>query len=266
MSLCTIEDCKERARGKGYCLLHYTRWKRHGDPLIVKQSCAVSVDAAARINAKSAREGECIVYTAGNPQRGGYGQIHVDGRMRAAHRVAWELANGPIPEGMVVCHRCDNPPCIRLDHLFLGTMADNNRDRDEKGRDRPPRGSKNGNAKLTEYQVAEIKVHIGAGQSTYALAARYGVSQGVIWGIRAGRGWKHVKPASWLAHLPTGRELHARPLLHPLSKVCEICQVEFTPPLVNRVRTRTCSPECLRTLRSQIARARWAKAKGATTS
>lgn len=65
----------------------------------------------------------------------GYGAMRGgDGRTVLAHRLAWELANGPVPEDMCVCHRCDNPPCCNLDHLFLGTHADNMRDRDAKGR------------------------------------------------------------------------------------------------------------------------------------
>lgn len=56
----------------------------------------------------------------------------------ATHRYSWMLANGPIPDGLLVCHRCDNPPCVRPDHLFLGTTADNTRDRDAKGRGRHP--------------------------------------------------------------------------------------------------------------------------------
>lgn len=78
---------------------------------------------------------DCWVFQspAGNP-RSGHRQISSRGRMRQAHRVAWELANGPIPPGMCVCHSCDNPPCVNPAHLWLGTVADNNRDRDAKGR------------------------------------------------------------------------------------------------------------------------------------
>jgi hypothetical protein len=75
----------------------------------------------------------CILWD-GTRVSSGYGQISIANRMRRVHRVVWELNRGPIPPGMSVCHRCDNPPCINLGHLFLGSHLDNMKDRDAKGR------------------------------------------------------------------------------------------------------------------------------------
>lgn len=75
---------------------------------------------------------ECWEWTAAT--WGGYGQFGKSGRSYRSHRVAWVIDRGPIPPGLVVCHHCDNPPCCNPAHLFLGTIGDNNADRDAKGR------------------------------------------------------------------------------------------------------------------------------------
>ncbi|MFJ4166312.1 HNH endonuclease signature motif containing protein [Microbacterium sp. NPDC089698] len=86
-----------------------------------------------RLDRYSRQDGECIVWT-GRRNYHGYGQIQIAGRAIGAHRAAFEASNGPIPDGLVVRHTCDNPPCINPDHLLIGTVADNNRDKAERGR------------------------------------------------------------------------------------------------------------------------------------
>ena len=137
----------------------------------------------------------CWPWTASTQKRG-YGQISVGGRPRIATRVCWELTNGPIPPGLFVCHRCDNPACVRPAHLFLGTPGDNIHDMDAKGRrvKKNPVGSKHGCAKLDEVRVAKIKRRIAAGEPQKELAREYGVSCGAINHIAKGRQWRHVTP------------------------------------------------------------------------
>ena len=79
------------------------------------------------------RESGCIEWT-GYTIRCGYGRTPANGKQTLTHRLAWELANGPIPDGLFVLHSCDNPPCCNIEHLWLGTKGDNNADRDAKGR------------------------------------------------------------------------------------------------------------------------------------
>lgn len=118
----------------------------------------------------------------------GYGRIYFDGNTHNAQRAAWILFRGPIPEGMFVCHSCDNPYCVNPAHLFLGTPTDNMRDRDAKGRQ--ARGERDGNAKLTEDNVRAIRRSC---KSIYALSDLFGVAPTTIACARNGTTWAHVR-------------------------------------------------------------------------
>lgn len=158
---------------------------------------------AARFWDKVDMSGECWVWTAAT-NRNGYGVF--SGRTRLAHRMAWKEVNGAIPRGLFVCHHCDNPPCVRPEHLFLGTCADNVRDMLLKGRAKryegpfiqpPPenraRGERVGGAILTEEQVAYIRNAYEPRKYTAPrLASEFGVSIHNIKRIVQGRTWKHV--------------------------------------------------------------------------
>lgn len=130
------------------------------------------------------------------------------GDLNRAHRVAWELANGPIPEGLHVCHRCDNPPCCNPAHLFIGTHTDNQRDMAAKGRhvaphgdangmrlhpEARPRGERAGRAVLTDGQVIEIRnLYAAGGLSAARIGEMYGVAGSTIRRIAAGLRWTHL--------------------------------------------------------------------------
>lgn len=110
------------------------------------------------------------------------------GPHQLAHRVSWEIHNGPIPMGLCVLHTCDNPPCCNPAHLFLGTRHDNVRDMDQKGR-RGGCGSTNKNSKLTEDVVREIR---RSTETSAALARRFGVHNATVHRARFGNHWRHV--------------------------------------------------------------------------
>lgn len=128
----------------------------------------------------------CIEWPFGTKGRG-YGTLYRDGKLRGAHREAWEIVNGPIAEGVQVLHKCDNPPCIRPVHLFTGSNADNLRDCSEKGRMHP--GEDNPGAKLSEAQVCEIRARLSTGAVQRHLAQEFGVSVTAIWEIAHGLRW-----------------------------------------------------------------------------
>ncbi len=142
-------------------------------------------------------EGGCWTWTAAKKD-GGYGVIGVGrDKLVRAHRMSWELANGPIPDGLFVCHHCDNPSCVNPDHLFLGTPLDNTRDMDNKGRrvSVAVRGEKQGLAKLTRNSVIRIRIVAGA-LPAGKIAKAVGVSKKSVLNVLHGKTWKHVQHRS----------------------------------------------------------------------
>lgn len=121
-----------------------------------------------------------------------YGEIMVHGRKRGAHCVSYELAYGPIPEGLLVRHTCDNPPCVRPDHLEVGTVKDNTRDMIKRGRKPIFRGEQAGISKLTEHLVREIRSRHARGEKQNGLAKAYNVHTTTIFNIVHRRTWTHV--------------------------------------------------------------------------
>jgi hypothetical protein len=143
---------------------------------------------------KSGGEDTCWPWTAYRlgVRHDGYGNISVRGSIIKAHRLAFMLTYGPIGN-LNVLHKCDNPPCCNPTHLNLGTRAENNHDRDAKGRGARLIGESNGFSKLTESDVRKIKSRYSTGFSSYNVLAReFGVSKHQIAHIVKGRQWKHV--------------------------------------------------------------------------
>ncbi len=147
------------------------------------------------------RSGDCWEWTGCCFAGKEYGVFRCRGKNLRAHRYAYEITYGPIPAGLFVCHRCDNPRCVRPDHLFLGTAAHNSADmvakrRQARGkRTRPEtraRGERHHKAKITAADVRDIRRLYAEGVSQRTLADRYALAHSNVFAIVTRRSWRHV--------------------------------------------------------------------------
>jgi hypothetical protein len=171
---------------------------RRGQGKFCSHSCSlrgrtVSLEARYARYVGEETESGCWPWT-GATHQGRYGIIGAGGKggtALKAHRLAWEFANGPIPEGMYVCHHCDNPRCVNPSHLFLGLQTDNMADMVSK--ERQSRGEDHSHAKLTEEQVIYIREQARSGQrSQVQLAAEFGVRPDYLCKLVKGKYWRHI--------------------------------------------------------------------------
>jgi hypothetical protein len=156
---------------------------------------AIGPQAVKRFWANTRKSDEGCWAWAGSVQPRGYpyGRLSVYKRTALAHRVSWILHFGSIPAGLCVLHRCDNPRCVRPDHLFLGTQKDNTADAIAKGRKAYPRphvGENQHQAKLTAAAARAIFQRAAKGENQRAIAAAYGINQSVVSKILTGRAWR----------------------------------------------------------------------------
>jgi hypothetical protein len=145
--------------------------------------------------------GPCWVWTGDTTERG-YGTLGYQRKRWRAHRLAYKLTHGDVPDDLMVCHRCDNPPCCNPAHLFLGTQSDNMQDCSKKGRWGAGGGHAEGartfgqrhwSAKLTDDLVRELRARYAAGGVTYShLSAEYGVAHSQVRRAILRHSWKHV--------------------------------------------------------------------------
>ena len=168
---------------------HYQRWSKHGSPNVVANWRGRPLADRFWDSVTTAGPDECWEWTR-TRNNGGYGQIMSSGKLRKAHRVSYELHFGPIPDGLHVRHRCDNPPCVNPAHLELGTNADNVADKVARGRlPEPLRGQRNPSVKLTDDDVRAIR---SDARTSPPIAADFGITPTQVRRIKAGLVWRHI--------------------------------------------------------------------------
>jgi hypothetical protein len=150
-----------------------------------------------RFEGKVRKTSKCWLWT-GTIRASGYGEIIFRNKKLGAHRLSYELHYGVNPGSLQVCHHCDNPRCVRPDHLFLGTALDNSRDMDSKGRRVRVGtcGQDHPNSRFTAKQVLAMRYRYKNGWTTGELARKYKTYPCSIWSIVTGRSWKNLKGRS----------------------------------------------------------------------
>lgn len=196
---CSIPGCEKPAKQRGWCFMHYMRWHRYGalggvEHIPPGRSRSPLADRFwPKVDKVSSPFG-CWLWTRALT-RNGYGKLGDQGRTLQAHRVAWELVNGPIPDGLLVCHDCDrfypirdsfHRRCVRPEHLFLGTDGDNTRDCLTKDRMTV--------AKLKTSDIPLIWELLSLGKPIGQIGEMFGVEAQTIYGIKTGRSWSSIAP------------------------------------------------------------------------
>lgn len=175
-----VDECGRKSYAKGMCLMHYKRVWRHGSVNRRRIPASAPGEEQLRHKGWTVTDSGCWEWNGGR-RAFGHGTV---GRSQAAHRLAYETWVGPIPEGLIVRHKCDNPPCVNPDHLEIGTHADNAWDMTVRNRFY---------SKLTEQDVRDIREEYAKGVLTQQMLADvYGVSNSNICRIITRKGWSHI--------------------------------------------------------------------------
>ena len=174
-----------------------------------------------RLDKNSRLQGECLVWL-GSKSPHGFGRIHIKGRMWSTHRVAYTLHYGEIPPGLLVLHYCDNPACLRIEHLYTGTWGHIMQYHAERGQINQ-RGERNSRSKLTNVEVCELRELYRSGTSARELAQRFHIARETVYSIVRGKNWKHLKH---------------EPIYRGYARGIKIVQAKLTDDHVREIRRR----------------------------
>lgn len=186
---CSFPGCSNTSKALGLCSGHYTQ-QADGRELVPLQR-ELSLAERLRIICPEGDPNDCWLWPQDRLTRYGYGRIAYNGDELRAHRAAWEVANGPIPDGLIVRHKCDVRHCTNPSHLELGDHQDNMTDM--RVRDRAAKGTDNGVAILNEDIVRRIREMYAGGWGQTAIGREFGISQPHVSQIVKRQIWRHVE-------------------------------------------------------------------------
>lgn len=188
--ICSIDGCSNPVSAKGWCVSHYKCNYRNGDPVAFKVKPTLKEKLNSRkVEVSRNYETPCWEYTR-RLDTSGYGAITYNGKQLKVHRASYLEYFGDIPQGFLVCHKCDNPKCFNPEHLFLGTSQDNMDDMVKKGRS--AYGENAGRTKLTTDQVKYILNYDFKFGDKTRLAKEFGITLTSIRYILQGKNWKYL--------------------------------------------------------------------------
>lgn len=199
---CSLSECDrvEQLR-RGLCKYHYRRLIQFGDPRKSRTaprhlSLWQRLEFHGWIEVVGTLDTPCWEFRVGTTSRNGYGSVRAQGKTHMAHRVSYEHTYGPIPEGLIVLHACDNPPCMNPGHLRAGSVRENTQDMLDRGRHIPPVGERNGMSRITDdvaWSILDTRAE--SGRSYVDIAKQFGVSMSLVALIVKGRRWRHTYEA-----------------------------------------------------------------------
>lgn len=195
--ICSVDGCENPFDSRGMCRKHSDKARRSGQiPVVQRRNVGESPRQRIERIGWEVAENECWIYN-GPRRRWGYTCVYIAGRgTLAAHRVSYEVYVGPIPDGLILMHSCDNPPCINPKHLRPGTNHENTQDMLAKGRHRTAphaRGRRRNTGKLTPEQVLEIRrLHDVLGVSRAELMHQFGISRSQVGKVVTRFQWKDI--------------------------------------------------------------------------
>lgn len=193
---CSLFDCDRKHSTRGFCKMHYQRWRKGLDLTTPPKHQYRDVNDPAfkaffwTLLDIKANPDECWEWTRGKNQDG-YGRIMLSGVFHFAHRLAWKYTHGKDTD-LHILHHCDNRICSNPNHLYAGTNADNIRDRVERGRSNPPLGENHKKSIAKLDQIKEVKCLYRDGMTQVAIAKQVGLSKGIVNYAVTGRTWRHV--------------------------------------------------------------------------